>query len=146
MGSVPKITTSLRLRRPLLIAALVSLGAGALSCRETDRGTPRAARSDANRAKALNLTLNVPDERPFLPYPDVGHGKRIIYANDEQRVWLVDENNELVDTYLVSGREDVPRPGTYEIVIGAKGYRAQRKSIRVLERGTVILNVELHRR
>lgn len=66
-------------------------------------------------AKALGLTPNVPEERPPPPYPDVGHGMRIIYANDEQRVWMVDENNQLVDTYLVSGREDVPRPGTYEI-------------------------------
>lgn len=66
-------------------------------------------------AKALDLSPLVPPERPPPPYPDVGHGKRIIYANGEQRVWMVDENNELVDTYLVSGRAGVPRPGTYEI-------------------------------
>jgi hypothetical protein len=66
-------------------------------------------------ARALGLTPAVVSERPPPPYPDVGHGKRIIYANEEQRIWLVDENNELVDTYLVSGREDVPRPGTYAI-------------------------------
>jgi len=66
-------------------------------------------------AKALGLPPNVPDERPPPPFPDVGHGKRIIYANEEQRVWMVDENNELVDTYLVSGREDVPNPGTYSV-------------------------------
>ena len=28
---------------------------------------------------------------------------------------MIDESNQLVDTYLVSGRENVPRPGTYEI-------------------------------
>ncbi len=66
-------------------------------------------------AKSLQLSPLVPPERPPPPYPEVGHGKRIIYANEEQRVWMVDENNELVDTYLVSGREDVPRPGTYQI-------------------------------
>ena len=66
-------------------------------------------------ARALGLTPNVPPERPPPPYPDVGHGKRIIYANEQQRVWLVDENNNLVDTYLVSGREDVPNPGTYQV-------------------------------
>ena len=66
-------------------------------------------------ARALSLTPIVPEERPPPPYPAVGDGKRIIYANEEQRVWMIDENNQLVDTYLVSGRENVPRPGTYRI-------------------------------
>ena len=66
-------------------------------------------------ARALGLTPIVPDERPPPPFPNVGHGKRIIYANGEQRVWMIDEYNELVDTYLVSGRKSVPRPGTYQI-------------------------------
>jgi len=66
-------------------------------------------------AKAMDLPPNVPEERPPPPFPDVGHGKRIIYANEEQRIWMVDEHNELVDTYLVSGREDVPRPGAYSV-------------------------------
>ena len=66
-------------------------------------------------ARALNLTPNVPPERPPPPYPDVGRGQRIIYDNSEQRVWLVDNHEELVDTYLVSGRAGVPAPGTYEV-------------------------------
>ena len=49
-------------------------------------------------ARALGLTPNVPPERPPPPYPDVGEGKRIIYANGEQRVWMVDERGALVDT------------------------------------------------
>ena len=66
-------------------------------------------------ARALGLTPNVPPERPPPPYPAVGHGKRIIYDNDEQRVWLIDEQEQLVDAYLVSGRAGVPAPGTYEV-------------------------------
>jgi hypothetical protein len=66
-------------------------------------------------AKALGLTPIVPPERPPPPYPDVGHGQRIIYSNSQQRVWLVDAEENLVDTYLVSGRKGVPAPGTYEI-------------------------------
>jgi hypothetical protein len=66
-------------------------------------------------ARALGLTPNVPPERPPPPYPAAGHGKRIIYDNDEQRVWLIDEQEQLVDTYLVSGRAGVPAPGTYEV-------------------------------
>lgn len=66
-------------------------------------------------ARALGLTPNVPPVRPPPPFPDVGHGRRIIYDNSEQQVWLVDEREQLVDTYLVSGRARVPAPGTYEV-------------------------------
>jgi hypothetical protein len=37
------------------------------------------------------------------------------------------------------------QPGDYTLVISAKGFRTQRKSIRVKEGGTVILNIDLHR-
>jgi hypothetical protein len=52
---------------------------------------------------------------PPPPYPDVGFGKRIIYSNSEQRMWLIDEADQLVDTYLVSGRIGIPHDGTYEV-------------------------------
>lgn len=49
------------------------------------------------------------------PYPDVGDGKRIIYSNSQQHVWLIDENNRLVDDYPVSGRIGIPYNGTYTV-------------------------------
>jgi hypothetical protein len=52
---------------------------------------------------------------PPPPYPDIGDGKRIIYSNSEQRVWLIDKDNLLVDTYLVSGRIGIPHDGTYSV-------------------------------
>lgn len=66
-------------------------------------------------ARALGLTPTVPPVRPPPPYPAVGDGMRIIYSNAEQRVWMIDEHNQLVDTYPVSGRKGVPRPGTYVV-------------------------------
>lgn len=68
-----------------------------------------------NLAKALGLDPIIPPPPPFPPHPDVGDGKRIIYANAAQRVWLIDENNVVVDSYLVSGREGSPSPGTYSV-------------------------------
>ena len=65
--------------------------------------------------KVLRLTPNVPPERPPPPYPDVGKGRRIIYSNSEQRVWLIDGNEQLVDTYAVSGRKGIPRFGIYTV-------------------------------
>ena len=57
------------------------------------------------------------DEEPPRPppYPDVGSGKRIIYSNSQQQVWLIDEQERLVDTYLVSGRKGIPYIGTYTV-------------------------------
>lgn len=49
------------------------------------------------------------------PYPQVGSGKRIIYSNSAQRVWLIDANEKLVDTYLVSGRVGIPHYATYSV-------------------------------
>ena len=49
------------------------------------------------------------------PYPAVGSGQRIIYSNSGQQVWLVNADDTLQDTYLVSGRQGVPHPGTYVV-------------------------------
>ncbi|MGA7269980.1 MAG: L,D-transpeptidase [Acidimicrobiia bacterium] len=53
---------------------------------------------------------------PPPPVPaDSGQGRRIVYSNTTQRVWLIDKGEELVDSYLVSGKPGVPAPGTYEV-------------------------------
>ncbi len=66
-------------------------------------------------AKALGLTPMIPPERPPPPYPNVGSGKRIIYSNSQQHIWLIDENEQLVDDYPVSGRVGIPHYGTYSV-------------------------------
>lgn len=50
------------------------------------------------------------------PVPvDSGTGRRVVYSNPEQRVWLVDDDGIIVDSYLVSGKAGVPEPGTYQV-------------------------------
>ncbi|MGI9667516.1 MAG: L,D-transpeptidase, partial [Acidimicrobiia bacterium] len=49
------------------------------------------------------------------PYPDVGSGKRIIYSNSQQHMWMIDENENLVDDYAVTGRKGIPYVGTYTV-------------------------------
>lgn len=51
---------------------------------------------------------------PALP-PNSGTGRRIVYSNSGQRVWLVEANGTIHNSYLVSGRRDTPRPGTYSV-------------------------------
>jgi hypothetical protein len=51
---------------------------------------------------------------PALPAGS-GSGRRIVFSNRMQQVWVVDRGEVLVRTYLVSGRVGTPRPGTYAI-------------------------------
>ncbi len=57
-----------------------------------------------------------PESPPFpaLP-PNSGTGRRIVYANQAQQVWLVEADGTLRDSYAVSGRRNVPNPGIYHV-------------------------------
>ena len=49
--------------------------------------------------------------------PDVGLGgtRHVVYDRTAQRVWLIEADGSLYDTYPVSGRATFPRPGNYEV-------------------------------
>jgi lipoprotein-anchoring transpeptidase ErfK/SrfK len=50
-----------------------------------------------------------------IPPANSGNGRRVIYSISGQRLWAVDENDEVVKTHRVSGRTDQPYPGTYAV-------------------------------
>jgi hypothetical protein len=54
-----------------------------------------------------------PDTGP--PPANTGDGRRIVYCNSCQKVWLVDETNYVVAMFAVSGRRGTPSPGTYHV-------------------------------
>ncbi len=54
------------------------------------------------------------DSRVALPARS-GAGRRIVYCNSCQRVWLVEADTSISRTYRVSGRRGVPRPGMYKV-------------------------------
>lgn len=68
-------------------------------------------------ARAVGLTPIIPPKRPPPPYPQIGAGtgKRIIYSNSGQQVWLINEDETLHDTYLVTGQRGIPPPGRYPV-------------------------------
>jgi hypothetical protein len=70
---------------------------------------------DGVTANAISSRTGAPCEPWSPPYPAVGKGKRIIYSNSEQQVWLIDADETLHDTYLVSGRRGRPYAGTYMV-------------------------------
>ncbi len=63
-----------------------------------------------------NVARGLVEDPTEAPLPDgSGAGRRIVYGNEAQRVWLVDDDEQILDTYLVSGRRGVPAPGEYEV-------------------------------
>jgi lipoprotein-anchoring transpeptidase ErfK/SrfK len=73
---------------------------------------------------APDVSLPVVDRSTVLP-DDSGSGRRIVYANKAQRVWVVDESGQVVRTFLVSGRKWVPGPGTYNVFGKAEKTRSK---------------------
>ena len=51
---------------------------------------------------------------PPLP-PGSGSGRRIVYSNPAQRVWLVEADGTVVRSYLVSGKYQTPAAATYSV-------------------------------
>jgi lipoprotein-anchoring transpeptidase ErfK/SrfK len=52
----------------------------------------------------------------FPPLPeDSGSGRRVVYSVGQQRVWLVEADEVVSASWLVSGRRGIPNPGTYSI-------------------------------
>ena len=77
------------------------------SAAPADDSTTTAVSTPPTTAPPLDLTT--------IP-PNTGTGKRIIYSNSGERVWLVGDNGQLVRAFLVSGKKGVPTPGTYHVM------------------------------
>ncbi len=63
-------------------------------------------------------TTTRPAVNPWTgPAPEnSGVGRRIVYCNSCQMVWLVEADNWVYARYQVSGRPGVPRPGEYHVM------------------------------
>jgi hypothetical protein len=106
----------------LVIGVLVALLAGGPASAED-------ATSPTTNPLAPILRLITPPRRPAPAPPPTappappaptapagsGTGKRIVYCVSCHRVWLVEANEAVSRTHLVSGRAGVPRPGTYAV-------------------------------
>jgi ribosomal protein L24E len=51
---------------------------------------------------------------PPLP-PNSGSGRRLVYSNSQQRLWLVEANGVVSHTYPVSGRHGLPSVGVHQV-------------------------------
>jgi len=55
-----------------------------------------------------------PPSFPALPGGS-GEGRRVVYSIGQQRVWWVEADGRVVNSYLVSGRRNTPALGTYSV-------------------------------
>ena len=55
-----------------------------------------------------------PPSFPALPGGS-GEGRRVVYSIEQQRVWWVEADGRVVNSYLVSGRRNTPARGTYSV-------------------------------
>lgn len=84
-------------------------------------------RRDVDRA-GLEATIGPADPLP----PASGNGRRVVFDQSEQRVWLVDGSGVVRRTYLVSGSVyDNLDPGTYEV------YSRSRHAVGIDDSGTM---------
>lgn len=74
----------------------------------------RAKRPPATPAPTTAPAVAEPSRFPAVPASS-GTGRRIVYCNSCQRVWLVRADRSVARSYRVSGRRGVPRPGTYGV-------------------------------
>jgi lipoprotein-anchoring transpeptidase ErfK/SrfK len=51
---------------------------------------------------------------PLLP-PNSGTGRRIVYSNAQQRLWLVEANGAVSHSFPVSGRHGLPSAGVHQV-------------------------------
>lgn len=65
-------------------------------------------------SSTASAVLNPADVATQVPQKS-GTGRRIVYASKMQRAWVVNADNVIVRTFLVSGRRAVPKPGLYRV-------------------------------
>ena len=87
----------------------------------TTTPAPTEAATDASTDAAIEQATVEPifvDAEPADPAVPTasGEGRRVVFSESEQRVWLVGGDDQVERTYLVSGSvTDNLQPGTYEV-------------------------------
>ncbi len=89
-------------------------GGGGESGVDASNARPRKRAKDGG-TETLEIAASVSPTDETLPV-DSGTGRRVVFSESRQRVWLVDEAGAVERTYLVSGSVyDNLEPGTYAV-------------------------------
>ena len=75
------------------------------------------------------------EEPRFPPVPEgSGEGRRVVYSNGQQRVWLVEEDGAVTASHLVSGRRNFPHAGNYQVFSRSPSSRAGSLTLKYMVR------------
>ena len=77
-------------------------------------GSASVASASAGSSDATTTTETVLVEVAPVPIKS-GTGRRIVYANRQQRVWVINADNEVIRTFPVSGMLGQPGDGTFSV-------------------------------
>jgi lipoprotein-anchoring transpeptidase ErfK/SrfK len=77
-------------------------------------GSASVASASAGTNDATTTTTTVLVEVAPVPNKS-GTGRRIVYANRQQRVWVINADNEVIRTFPVSGMIGQPGKGTFSV-------------------------------
>ena len=78
-----------------------------------------AGTNDTTTSTTTPTTTPTTTETVLVEFAQVptksGIGRRIVYANRQQRVWVINADNEVIRTFPVSGMLGQPGKGTFEV-------------------------------
>lgn len=96
--------------------ALATQDSGSDSSASGIAATP--APGSVDLAPAVSIAPNVSETRRFAPLlpRNTGVGRRVVYSNALQWVWLVEKDGTATRSVPVSGRRGVPATGTYKVM------------------------------
>jgi lipoprotein-anchoring transpeptidase ErfK/SrfK len=90
------------------VLALSIMGSGSVA--SASAGTSDATTSTTTPATTETVLVEV------VPVPaKSGTGRRIVYGNRQQRVWVINADNEVIRTFPVSGMLGQPGNGTFSV-------------------------------
>ena len=110
------------MKRVIVAAVLAISIMGSASVASASAGTNDSATSTttSTTTSTIATTITSPTTETVLvevaPVPaKSGTGRRIVYANRQQRVLVINTNNKVIRTFLVSGMLRQPGKGTFKV-------------------------------
>ena len=107
----------MRHRAVFAVAICVALAVGAPALATQDAGSETTSAGGFDVSPLPSIAPSITESRRFAPElpRKTGEGRRVVYSNSLQWVWVVDKNDEVIRSMPVSGRRGVPAPGTYKV-------------------------------
>ena len=106
------------MKRVIAVAAFAFSIMGSASVASASAGTADSTTSTTTSTSTSTTTPAATEtvlvEAAPVPIKS-GSGRRIVYANRQQRVWVINADNEVIRTFPVSGMLGQPGKGTFSV-------------------------------